>query len=742
MSSNRPVSQHVVGLLVVVAESCAGRRRIASVVRRVPAVAGMWAVLLMSLWASSAAIGEITVAGARDPVSVELRVGSIKHALDYSSSRSKTVRARMARQVSATCAAHPDRLVVLRFKDLPLRYEGLSGSSRKAVKRAAGEKTSESRSKLADWYERRAARFVGDVVRRAKDGGGLISVAGLPFEDGKGRKGWLDAGRLNRRYAGVIRQLDAFVASRSFILADNASNVSTVRTGLPRAAALSESRPIFFRANGRWWRLTESADRSADAGNDAAEKPSGDTEAASAGATKPRDDQSAPSVSAENGEQRLRGSVQARWVDPPDEYVLGSSVDVLLRVRGSSKDGVNVVFQVWSQASASIEAPYADSSVPFKYPGAALDTVAPGAGELQAVVRDGSNRVVQVVRHHVVFLAAMPTERKSAWDGEIAENDQGTQAFDELTVNSDQEEQETTEVKQHRALIYQRTLSDTVRQYAESLGAERCINIPSWYGDREKVGTINLDQLDEGLAERIPPDYEGYATLDFEKPYRKWLREGPGSLAFEQAQAEMLKALRYAKEHRPLTKWAFWGEPSMKNYVKHGPSGQEKLYHKHTPEAREWLLDLACAPAYLAEQDWYCPSAYDEFYGDETSSGSLCQVMVTTDLIMRCRELGQDEKPVIACVWNRAHDKTYSLLSKEEWTRDQIQLSLSAGADGIAWWSNGYRYWSRFRERSLEEHTSPEVETMTEEEALAYWDTMLREYSEFLVSQVAEYGQE
>ena len=54
----------------------------------------------------------------------------------------------------------------------------------------------------------------------------------------------------------VIEQLDAFVASRWFLLAGGyLPEAVVVRMGLPEAFRLRDSRPILYQRNGYWWIL-------------------------------------------------------------------------------------------------------------------------------------------------------------------------------------------------------------------------------------------------------------------------------------------------------------------------------------------------------------------------------------------------------------------------------------------------------------------------------------------------------
>ena len=280
-------------------------------------------------------------------------------------------------------------------------------------------------------------------------------------------------------------------------------------------------------------------------------------------------------------------------------------------------------------------------------------------------------------------------------------------------------------------LIYQRVLSDAVWAQAQRLGAGRCINIIGYYGDRDRDGKVDARQLREGIDEWIPHDYEGYATLDLEHPYSAWLREGPGTKHFRQAEAEMLRALREAKRLRPITKWAFWGLPRVDPFPAYPPGGRKQPLTKQPQGARRWLTDSAAAPVFLTEQDWYCVSVYDRWRDDKPWQRELQKELVGTR-IQVARSIAGD-KPVIACVWHRQRDGSNTLLTKSEWARDQIVAALEAGADGVCWWAHDRTSWLKPWPGS---EPMPETAGMSDEQIGRYFDKLHGSYAEFLVETV------
>lgn len=321
-------------------------------------------MLLTFALCTCAAAGGRQIRSAREPVFVDIGVGLTVEAVDDASPQHEALWAGMVRRVDDVVRQHPGRLIALRLAGLELAYERLSAPAQEAISRL-------SIGDPAAWYEQTLAAKLMDVIAPARRGGSaLLAVVGLPFES-TGRAGG-SAAQVNAHYAPLIAQLDAFIASRSFILSSRTGLMSTIRRALPQALALAGPRPVLFRANRHWYA--------------AVEVPGGGAE-------------SSPAPPSRRGDDAI-----AYWASPPNEYALGSSRNIALEMRGTTVQDPNVVFQVWSGASHSIEAMFADDAPPFVYPGAALDLVSPGGGEIQALVRDADNHVVEVISHGVTFI--------------------------------------------------------------------------------------------------------------------------------------------------------------------------------------------------------------------------------------------------------------------------------------------------------------------------------------------------
>lgn len=88
------------------------------------------------------------------------------------------------------------------------------------------------------------------------------------------------------------------------------------------------------------------------------------------------------------------------------QYVIGSGISLPFSVASGATNVDNVVFQVWSFVSHTIEAPAPDYTSPYVYPGSALSNVTPGLAEVQAVVRDSNDNTIAVIKQQVEFVTS------------------------------------------------------------------------------------------------------------------------------------------------------------------------------------------------------------------------------------------------------------------------------------------------------------------------------------------------
>ncbi|MHC5004524.1 MAG: hypothetical protein ACYTJ0_15530, partial [Planctomycetota bacterium] len=160
-------------------------------------------------------IGDLEISDARDPVFVPLQIGPVATALGADWTERHAAAARFDEAVATAAREHPGRLLTLWVRDVDLRYESLDDDRRAEVRRSAP-----AGADPAEWYERGMARMLGQVVARARarHGGLRLAVLGLPLEPARAG-GVASATSSNARYIPVLRALDAFVSSRTIILA-------------------------------------------------------------------------------------------------------------------------------------------------------------------------------------------------------------------------------------------------------------------------------------------------------------------------------------------------------------------------------------------------------------------------------------------------------------------------------------------------------------------------------------------
>jgi hypothetical protein len=187
----------------------------------------------------------------------------------------------------------------------------------------------------------------------------------------------------------VLRALDAFVSSRTIILAGSGRDeAGALREVCALATRLAGDRPVFYRANGGW--------RMARAGGGGAVAVAS-TEVAGAGA--------AAAVAGAGERSPLTDAPVGRFAAPPAQIMLGEAPSLGFEVLPAAPDGAEVLFQTWSDASGSIEAAVVDDQAPFAYSGDALNQVTPGPGAVQAIVRDAAHRPIGLVSLPVEFVA-------------------------------------------------------------------------------------------------------------------------------------------------------------------------------------------------------------------------------------------------------------------------------------------------------------------------------------------------
>ena len=363
----------------------------------------------------------------RNPTYVEISMDSPADWLDPASPTREDHITQVVNQARAAATANPRRVITLRVTELCLRYERLPVQTRQIIEQLAGDPQT-----ARTWYEQHLADLLLTILNRTREGRPpmLMSVHGLPMENlGIGGE---HAAETNQTFASVISDLQAFVGARTFVLSGgNASQEATLRNSMTNAFQLADGRPIFFR-NENQWKLAVGLNgplRGPDSRTSASSGQGGDVAGGSANpigqiiaiwgfSDSKWDINHSGEVDVDdlmivlnNWDVWANGgtpSDMAQWVNPPDQYIIGSGVNLTLQMSDGAPANPNVVFQVWSDATESIQAAHTDLSPPFVYPAAMLDQVTPGGAELQALVRNSEYQIVAIIRHNTVFVAAPP----------------------------------------------------------------------------------------------------------------------------------------------------------------------------------------------------------------------------------------------------------------------------------------------------------------------------------------------
>jgi len=121
--------------------------------------------------------------------------------------------------------------------------------------------------------------------------------------------------------------------------------------------------------------------------------------------TPPDDDPTPPDDGGNDDPQPAPPGEVGAFMTAGAQYVIGSGISLPFSLSPDATNVDNVVFQVWSFVTHSIEAPAPDYSAPFVYPAAALANVTPGPAQIQAVVRTSTDELIAVITQDVTFVS-------------------------------------------------------------------------------------------------------------------------------------------------------------------------------------------------------------------------------------------------------------------------------------------------------------------------------------------------
>jgi len=404
--------------------------------------------LLVLVLSSRSTFAAVDIQGAQDPVLVAMTVEQPLTTLQPHAASNAALRRQTTAAVLDVAKRAPGRMITIDVRRSPLRFARLSDDVRASIETRHGRSA-------AQWYEQSMAELLTSVVRDVKRSRRdlRLSVLGLPIEARNA-----DALRANTRYAALLSELDALVSAKQLIIARTANEAAMAESALPEAMRYSNGRPVFYRANNTWRMATPSSgsdpsshtDHTAqdgmelqaidvlrdnpdvaallrDHGIDLDQDPDADAEQSRSGShdalmqlladwgqtDSPWDLNEDGTVDIFDLQILLRDWQQyddqpttgvARFVYVPDQYTLGSGMNIDVQLLDDAPADPNVVFQVWSNETNSIEAAYPDFDAPFAYPASALDQVTPGMGEIQALIRNADDDVVLLLAEAVEFV--------------------------------------------------------------------------------------------------------------------------------------------------------------------------------------------------------------------------------------------------------------------------------------------------------------------------------------------------
>ncbi|NNM25808.1 MAG: hypothetical protein HKO59_07435 [Phycisphaerales bacterium] len=292
------------------------------------------------------------------------------------------------------------------------------------------------------------------------------------------------------------------------------------------------------------------------------------------------------------------------------------------------------------------------------------------------------------------------------------------------------------------------TTSPEVLADARRRGAEECVLIIEFYitGNSDR---LEPERLRTRIDQILPPDFDGYAMLDWESDgILTALNSDPSSAKFRRAQERMVEAIRFAKSLRPNAKWGYYDVPHVRFDFKNR-AGDYVQWHEAPEAARARRLAASTqATTLLREVDYFAPSIYDMWH-EEDSPGrdGKGQRAFVRESVAWCVRASRG-KPVLPVVWHRVQSSRWhqqraitlrnanKLFSEREWLDDQIRPALAAGADGIIWWGADLKMANRNMLRALPVVREEQPYTSDREHNLQLLDSLHRRYAGVLTDAV------
>jgi hypothetical protein len=425
--------------------------------------------LVAGVLASSPAAAADGVKRTQPPVYHDVQTPPLSQWLAPDAPQRAAIEAGLTQQLVQAAQANRGRVIALRCTGLKLRYEQLSASDQQYVVQLTGNESLAERA-----YETGVSALLADVMTSVHQQApsARVTLVGIPLEPGQVGA---DAVLTNVNYTPLIASIKAIVPTGSLVISGRRDPGALLRKHMPESYRYANGRTILVQANGAWYECTGKADMPAtvdtvsDPTNQAPQQlqesavestdaydPLEELQAAW-GSTdsvwdldgngvvgihdmfevlQNWDDYADPNWHGGN-EEPVEEPVEEPGEEPteepteedppvtepsgafstnPTEYQQGSGQALEFTIEGGTPSEFNVVFQTWSHTAQAIEGAYPDYSPPFHYPGAALDDVSAGTGEVQALIRNNENQVIATV---VMQLDFMPPAQQGGDEGGI-----------------------------------------------------------------------------------------------------------------------------------------------------------------------------------------------------------------------------------------------------------------------------------------------------------------------------------
>lgn len=227
-----------------------------------------------------------------------------------------------------------------------------------------------------------------------------------------------------------------------------------------------------------------------------------------------------------------------------------------------------------------------------------------------------------------------------------------------------------------------------------------------WFGsgvDPQSVtsGSIDVGKVVAAIEQRLGPEPEGWAMLDFEEPFDSWMALPADDPKNVRGRQELLRVIRAVKLAFPRVKWSYYALPRLRRYIP-GPNGENQGWHFLSEEAREREI-ARCHATYgelMAAQDWFCPSFYDVYENEKFVGDSRRFMLLNESAWQRasCQFVKSVRPgaagvrpPLLPCispffqVGGLATEM--KAIAQGEFVADQLEVALAEGADGFCIWS-------------------------------------------------------